>query len=67
MVLELTHPDGRRVESMGNPVKFRGERPATPRYPPPLGSDTADVLIGLLGLSPERVAQLETEGAIYQG
>jgi CoA:oxalate CoA-transferase len=67
MVQEMTHPDGRRVEVLGSPVKFRGEPPAEPRYPPALGAHTTEVLTGLLGLSRVQIAQLAAEGVVCQG
>jgi crotonobetainyl-CoA:carnitine CoA-transferase CaiB-like acyl-CoA transferase len=67
MVREMTHSDGRRVEVLGNPVKFRGELPGELRYPPPLGEHTSEILTGLLGLPLDHIARLVADGSIYQG
>ncbi|HEV7975665.1 CoA transferase [Amycolatopsis sp.] len=67
MVREMTHPDGRRVEVLGNPVKFRGEPRGELRYPPPLGEHTSKILTNLLGLPSDHIAHLTADGVIYQG
>jgi crotonobetainyl-CoA:carnitine CoA-transferase CaiB-like acyl-CoA transferase len=52
------------VRLPGNPIKFRGA-PRTPSQPAPtLGEHTDEVLRGLLGLAPERIAALRQDGVI---
>jgi len=64
MLTEARADDGRRIPVTGNPVKFpaHGEGPFT--MPPRLGEQTATVLGGMLGLSPERIAALAAEGVV---
>jgi crotonobetainyl-CoA:carnitine CoA-transferase CaiB-like acyl-CoA transferase len=64
MVRRITHPDGRSVEVLGNPVAFHGEPQAPFRYPPALGADADDVLAGLLDLSADDIAALRASGAV---
>jgi crotonobetainyl-CoA:carnitine CoA-transferase CaiB-like acyl-CoA transferase len=64
MIVEYEHPDVGRVRLPGNPIKFRGA-PRTPSQPAPtLGEHTDEVLRGLLGLAPERIAGLRQDGVI---
>lgn len=64
MIVEVAHPQGGSVEMPGNPVKLSAAAPSTYTPPPLLGQDTAKVLGEVLGLNPERVAQLRQSGVI---
>ena len=63
MVVDLEHPDRGRFPMLGNPVRL-SESSTDVRRAPLLGEHTAEVLGGLLGLSPEELAQLKKDGAI---
>lgn len=39
-----THPDGRAIETVGNPLKFMDERELADQIPPSLGEQTREVL-----------------------
>jgi len=63
MKIELDHPTIGRLPMVGNPVKVQGvdEKLA----PPPLrGQHTAQILTGLLGYSPQQIAELKKEQVI---
>ena len=62
MVVELEHPERGRFPMLGNPVRLSAS-PTEVHRAPLLGEHTAEVLAGLLGLSPEEVAQLKQDGA----
>ncbi|MCC6534287.1 MAG: CoA transferase [Burkholderiales bacterium] len=64
MVLEYDHPQAGRVRVPGNPIKM-SEAPGSISKPAPqLGEHTERVLRELLGLAPERIAELRREGAV---
>lgn len=63
MVLAMTGPDGEQLRVAGNPIKFTGEPEPAYRYPPHLGVDNRSVLSSILGLSDERIDQLQRDGA----
>jgi CoA:oxalate CoA-transferase len=64
MVIEVCAEDGRRVAMVGNPIKFTGESPPTPSFPPRLGEHTASILTDLLSLSETEIAQLQDNGVV---
>ena len=64
MILQLQSASGQTVEVLGNPVKYEGDAPPAPRYPPSLGEHTREVLVEGFGLSPTDVDRLEHDGAI---
>lgn len=63
MVLELTGPGGEPLRVAGNPIKSSFARDRH-RFPPKLAQDTAEVLSGVLELSPDEIAALQARGAI---
>ncbi len=64
MVREMAHDAGVDVKIIANPVRL-SETPADYRVPPPLlGAHTDQVLTGLLGLDPARIAGLRADGVI---
>jgi len=62
MVVEVDHPIEGKVKMLGFPVKLRGTPQQIRRPAPLLGAHTAEVF-SELGLSPERIEQLQTAGA----
>ena len=63
-VLEMRHASGADVKIIANPVRL-SETPADYRLPPPtLGQHTEEVLLGLLGIAPEKFAALRAAGVI---
>jgi crotonobetainyl-CoA:carnitine CoA-transferase CaiB-like acyl-CoA transferase len=67
MVAELTAPDGRHAQVMGNPIAL-ADTPATePRFPPRLGENTAEVLRDVLGLKAGEIDELVRKGVVKVG
>ena len=64
MVIEVTAEDGKSIAMIGNPIKFMGEKPPSPRFPPRLGENTADILERLLDLSEEEITSLRANRII---
>jgi len=62
MVLEQ-HRGGESVWAVGDPLKISDGR-TTPRVPPRLGADTADVLRDLGGYGPDAIDDLVSAGAV---
>ncbi|HEY0535633.1 MAG TPA: CaiB/BaiF CoA-transferase family protein [Actinoplanes sp.] len=63
MVVPVTSPSGRVVQTLATPIRYEGSVPPEPRYPPRLGQDAAEILTEL-GYSPEAVAELVAVGAV---
>ncbi len=64
MVRTVSHPAAGEFRMVGIPFRLKGT-PATIRRPPPtLGQHTEEVLVGELGMSAERIAQLRAEKVI---
>ena len=55
--VDLPRPDGGTVATIASPLRLQGTPPVNDRAPPTLGSDTEDVLRGLLGLDAEDIAR----------
>ncbi len=67
MIEEVPHPTIGTLRLGGIPIKY-SETPGTIRLPPPLlGQHTKEVLTDVLDCSPERLAELEQQGAIKMG
>jgi crotonobetainyl-CoA:carnitine CoA-transferase CaiB-like acyl-CoA transferase len=64
MVIEISGEDGRSVAVIGNPIKFPGEAPTAPGFPPRLGENTAALLAHSLSLSEAEIALLYENGVI---
>lgn len=63
-LVALEHPEvGRRIHA-GIPWKMSGTPCSVKRPAPLLGADTDEVLTSLLGMSPERIAELRREGIL---
>ena len=64
MVFEMKHPVAGKVPLTSNPIRYR-ERPIRYNLPPPvLGQHTRSVLGDVLGLSPDEIERLASEGPI---
>ena len=64
MFVELDHPALGPTMFTGNPMKLSRTPGAPPRLPPNLGEHSAEVLVELLGLSGEQLADLLAEQVI---
>ncbi|MNR35087.1 Formyl-coenzyme A transferase [compost metagenome] len=62
MVMEVEHPVEGKVKMLGFPVKMRGTPQQIRRAAPLLGAHTQEVFAEL-GLSAQRIAQLQNAGA----
>jgi crotonobetainyl-CoA:carnitine CoA-transferase CaiB-like acyl-CoA transferase len=62
--VEVRGPDGRPLDLLGTPFHIRGATSPEPVAPPALGQHTDSVLTELLGLGPERLAELRRRGVI---
>lgn len=64
MIIETEHPVAGKVKMAGTPIKL-SRTPATVRMPAPvLGQHTEEVLIDILGLSKDKIAELKNNGVI---
>ena len=64
MVVELTHPNGKKTKTPGSPLKFSRSSEESFSSPPLLGAHTDEVLKDLLKLPAERIAALREAKAI---
>jgi crotonobetainyl-CoA:carnitine CoA-transferase CaiB-like acyl-CoA transferase len=64
MVVSVAHSRGGEVRLVGNPIKVGGLEGGAYTSPPVLGEHTDEVLSGLLGYGPERLAELRERGVI---
>ena len=58
MVVETEHQTLGKIPIVGRPIKFPGAPQPIPTAPPALGQHTDEILAGVLGLDPERIAAL---------
>lgn len=63
MIVEIEHPLVGVARSIGNPVHMSASGSTYRRYPPRLGEHSAEIL-GELGYSAERIANLREEGTV---
>jgi crotonobetainyl-CoA:carnitine CoA-transferase CaiB-like acyl-CoA transferase len=61
---EVTHPDGKTLRLPGLPWRSAARESNPPSPAPALGEHTAEVLARVLDLTPERVEELRTAGAL---
>lgn len=64
MILDLTHPDGRRIKVVNSPIRFVGKPDRQHQFPPLLGEDAELVLAELLGMSASEVVELRDQGVL---
>jgi crotonobetainyl-CoA:carnitine CoA-transferase CaiB-like acyl-CoA transferase len=64
MVSEYEHPTLGRFPALGRAIRFPDHEGVPIKAPPLLGEDDEQVLAGLLGYSPERIAELRRAGVI---
>jgi crotonobetainyl-CoA:carnitine CoA-transferase CaiB-like acyl-CoA transferase len=64
MVTDYEHPRLGTFPSLGRAIRFPDHEGAPMKAPPLLGEDDEGVLGGLLGYSPERIAELRRAGVI---
>lgn len=64
IVTKLPHPDAGSVHVLAPPYRFDGVRLPVRSAPPILGEGTKQVLQTLLGMSDEKIAQLEARGVV---
>ncbi|SFZ86026.1 formyl-CoA transferase [Devosia enhydra] len=64
MIEDVDDPVRGPMVYTGNPIKLSNMREKVPSPAPALGQDTASVLEGLLGLSPDRIAALRQSGTL---
>ena len=64
MVVEVSHPSGKTVKQVGNPIKLSENRKETFSPPPLLGQDTAAVLKDLLDMDDKKISFLKESGVI---
>jgi len=63
MVLELDHPNGRKVKQVGIAIKL-SDTPGKVRSLPPSTGEHTDEILGSLGYSEQRIAELHQEGVV---
>ena len=61
-IVDFDYPDGRTARMIANPIRC-SDAEAPRRAAPSLGADT-DELLGELGYSAERIAELRSRGAV---
>jgi crotonobetainyl-CoA:carnitine CoA-transferase CaiB-like acyl-CoA transferase len=64
MVVETEHPTLGKIPIVNRPIRFPADRQPVPSAPPVLGQHTNEILRDVLGLTPERIAQLRAAGAV---
>ena len=60
-IVSMQHPSLGEVRGIDCPIKMGGEAAGEHSPPPALGQNTEEVLGGLLGYSPEKIAELKRE------
>ena len=64
MQIELDHPLADTVPQVASPIKIVGEELVYQGSPPTLGQHSNDILKNLLGMSPEKITDLEEKKII---
>ncbi len=64
MVVDIEHPNGQPIKSLGNPVKLSDTYEDSYSSPPLLGQHTEEILKTLLGLPDSEIRLLKAKGVI---
>jgi len=64
MVVETEHAVLGKIPIVNRPIKFAGERQPVPAAPPVLGQHTDEILRDVLGLTPEKIAELRASKVV---
>ena len=64
MVAEIDYGNGKRLKTLGNPIKMSEIDQEVFEPPPRLGEDTKHILATILNYSPEEIAELERQQII---
>lgn len=59
-------PNGKRIEVVGNPIKFVGGRSPDPTYPPALGQDNVAILTAWLDMPRAVAEELLADGVLRE-
>jgi len=62
MVVELSHPDGKKTHGPGNPIKLSRTNGDSFSAAPLVGQHTDEILTGLLGYDADKLAALKAKG-----
>lgn len=64
MITEVEHPDCGPMKLVSPPVKYSFSQPSIRSPPPTLGQHTDELLGEVLGMSPEEIQSLKSEGVV---
>jgi succinate--hydroxymethylglutarate CoA-transferase len=64
MVTEVEHPACGPMKLVNTPVKFSHSKPSIRSPPPTLGQHTEEILADMLGMDPDTIQDLKSEGVI---
>ncbi|KXI30449.1 CaiB/BaiF CoA transferase family protein [Paraglaciecola hydrolytica] len=64
MVVDLLHPDGKKTQGPGNPIKMSRSNEESFSAAPHVGQHTEQVLSELLKLSKDEISELKTKGIV---
>jgi crotonobetainyl-CoA:carnitine CoA-transferase CaiB-like acyl-CoA transferase len=64
MVVEADHSSLGKIPIVNRSIKFPGDRQPVPAAPPILGQHTEEILRDVLGLTPEKIAELRASKVV---
>jgi formyl-CoA transferase len=64
MIVDVPHPTIDNLRLTGIPIKYSETPGEIRRHPPLLGEHTGEILAGVLGYPPDRIAELARNGAV---
>ena len=64
MIVEVEHPRAGKLKVVGTPMKFSRTSFKIEKASPDLSEHTAEILMGMLGMSPEEIEKLRKEETI---